>query len=165
MSMLDAKDNETRSYMEFVDVLRRNGASAKQDIRAVWRRIVFNIMISNTDDHLRNHGFLYDYPSGWRLAPAYDLNPVPTDIKPRVLSTAIDLDETTASLDLALDVAAYFELTKGEALNIAAEVGQVVATWRIEAAKLGLNQAEVNRMESAFEHKDLEATIRTKPGL
>ena len=94
MSMLDAKDNETRSYLEFVDILRQHGAAPKEDMHALWRRIVFSILISNTDDHLRNHGFLWAGPAGWRLSPAYDLNPVPTDIKPRVLTTAIDL--TTA---------------------------------------------------------------------
>jgi serine/threonine-protein kinase HipA len=104
MSMLDATDQETRSYLEFVDVLRRHGASPKEDMRALWRRIVFSIMISNTDDHLRNHGFLYAGPAGWRLSPAYDLNPVPTDIKPRILTTAIDLSDGTASLTLALEV-------------------------------------------------------------
>ena len=64
MSMLDAIDQETRSYLEFVDVLRQHGASPKEDMRALWRRIVFSIMISNTDDHLRNHGFLYAGPAG-----------------------------------------------------------------------------------------------------
>jgi serine/threonine-protein kinase HipA len=92
MSMLDARDNDARSYLEFVDILRQHGAKPKEDMHAVWRRIVFNVLISNTDDHLRNHGFLWAGPAGWRLSPAYDLNPVPTDIKPRVLTTAIDLD-------------------------------------------------------------------------
>jgi serine/threonine-protein kinase HipA len=95
MSMLDAKDNETRSYLEFVDILRQHGAAPKEDMHALWRRIVFSILISNTDDHLRNHGFLWAGPAGWRLSPAYDLNPVPTDIKPRVLTTAIDLEDGT----------------------------------------------------------------------
>ena len=81
MSMLGATDNETRSYLEFVDALRQHGAAPKEDMHLLWRRIVFSVLISNTDDHLRNHGFLYDGPDGWRLAPAYDLNPVPVDIK------------------------------------------------------------------------------------
>ena len=83
MSMLGSKDNETRSYLEIVDALRQHGAAPKADMEALWRRIVFNILISNTDDHLRNHGFLYEGHDGWRLSPAYDLNPVPTDIKPQ----------------------------------------------------------------------------------
>jgi serine/threonine-protein kinase HipA len=145
-----------------VDVLRQHGASAKEDMHALWRRIVFNILISNTDDHLRNHGFLYDGPDGWRLVPAYDLNPVPVDIKPRVLTTAIDLDDDTASLELAMDVAGYFELAEGEARTIAAEVGQAVGGWRKEAAHLGLTLAEIDRMASAFEHKDLKSALSAR---
>ena len=99
MSMLNAQDNEQRSYMEFVDALRQWGSAPKEDIRMLWRRIVFSILISNTDDHLRNHGFLYQGSAGWRLSPAYDVNPVPIDVKPRVLATTIDLDSGTASLD------------------------------------------------------------------
>jgi len=159
MSMLDAKDNETRSYMEFVDVLRQHGAEAKEDMHGLWRRIVLSILISNTDDHLRNHGFLWTGPAGWRLSPAYDLNPVPADIKPRILTTSIDLEDATASLDLAFEVAAYFELEPGQARKIAAEVGQAVAKWRKEAAKLGLTAAEIDRMASAFEHNDLKAAL------
>ena len=160
MSMLGARDNETRSYLELVDALRRYGAEPKADMQALWRRIVFNILISNTDDHLRNHGFLYADLSGWRLSPAYDLNPVPTDIKPRVLSTAIDLDDTTAALDRALEVSSYFELEPGKTQRIAKEVAQSVALWRNEAAALGLTSAEIDRMASAFEHDDLEAARR-----
>jgi serine/threonine-protein kinase HipA len=157
MSMLDAKDNETRSYLEFVDILRQHGAAPKEDMHALWRRIVFSILISNTDDHLRNHGFLWPGPAGWRLSPAYDLNPVPTDIKPRILTTAIDLDDGTALLKLALKVASYFELSEDEAHRIAGQVGQAVAAWRREAKKLGLTAPEIERMASAFEHDDLKA--------
>ncbi len=159
MSMLGASDNESRSYLEFVDALRRVGASPKQDMHELWRRIVFNILISNTDDHLRNHAFLYTGPYGWRLAPAYDLNPVPTDIKPRILTTAIDLDDGSASLGLAMSVIGYFEWDEGKARAIAAEVGQAVATWREEAAQLSLTRAEIDRMASAFEHEDLRAAL------
>jgi serine/threonine-protein kinase HipA len=157
MSMLEAKDNEARSYLEFVDVLRRHGAMPKEDMHGLWRRIVFSILISNTDDHLRNHGFLYAGPAGWRLSPAYDLNPVPADIKPRILTTAIDLEDGTASLSLALEVAAYFELSPSEARQIATQVGRAVARWRAVAAKLGVRAAEIDRMASAFEHEDLKA--------
>ena len=153
MSMLGANDNEARSYLEFVDVLRQHGAAM------LWRRIVFSVLISNTDDHLRNHGFLYAGPDGWRLAPAYDVNPVPTDIKPRILTTAIDLDDGTASLDLALAVAEYFELTDTEARAIAGEVGRAVADWRNVAAAVGLTPTEIDRVASAFDHEDLRAAI------
>lgn len=144
LSMLGANDNEMRSYLEFVDALRQYGAAPKEDMRALWRRIVFSILISNTDDHLRNHGFLYAGPDGWRLSPAYDLNPVPVDVKPRVLTTAIDLEDGTASLERAMDVASYFELDARAATRIAGEVGRAVATWRAEAARLRLAAAEIS---------------------
>lgn len=159
MSMLGSKDNETRSYLEIVDALRQHGAAPKADMEALWRRLVFNILISNTDDHLRNHGFLYEGPDGWRLSPAYDLNPQPTDIKPRILTTAVNEDDNTASLALAMEVAGYFELDATKAREIAAQVGNAVSKWRDEAARYGLTKGEINRMASAFEHQDLKAAL------
>jgi serine/threonine-protein kinase HipA len=159
MSMLGAKDRDTRSYLEIVDALRQHGAAPKEDMEDLWRRIVFSILISNTDDHLRNHGFLYAGQEGWRLSPAYDLNPVPVDIKPRILTTAINEDDGTASLDLAMEVAEYFEVEKDEAKTIAAQVGKAVSTWRDEAAKHGIGKAEIDRMASAFEHEDLKKAL------
>ena len=154
MSMLGARDNNTHSYMEIADALRQHGAAPKEDIPALWRRMVFNILISNTDDHLRNHGFVYEGTRGWRLSPAYDLNPVPADIKPRVLTTAINEEDTTASLDLAFQVASYFELKDVEARKIAVDVASGVANWRREASRHGLTKAEIDRMASAFDHED-----------
>lgn len=159
MSMLGAKDNETRSYLEMVDALRRHGAAPKADMEALWRRIVFNILISNTDDHLRNHGFLYEGGDGWRLSPAYDLNPVPTDIKPRILTTAINEDDSTASLPLAMEVAGYFGLDNAAALRIAAQVGKVTSKWKAEAGRHRIPKSETDRMGSAFEHKDLQMAL------
>jgi serine/threonine-protein kinase HipA len=160
MSMLGAKDNQPRSYLEIVDVLRRYGAAPKRDMEALWRRIVFNIMISNTDDHLRNHGFLYEGPDGWCLSPAYDLNPVPVDIKPRVLTTAINEDDGTASLDLAMEVAEYFELDASIAQKIVRQTGRAVSKWRSVAKQMAINNAEIDRMASAFEHADLEKAAK-----
>jgi serine/threonine-protein kinase HipA len=157
MSMLDASDREFRSYLELADILRRHGAAAKEDLRGLWRRIVFSILISNTDDHLRNHGFLWEGLAGWRLSPAYDLNPTPSDIKPRILSMAIDLHDGRASLDIAMEVAPWFELSKTQAARIAGEAGKAAALWRKVAAKLGLTKPEIDRMASAFEHADLQA--------
>jgi serine/threonine-protein kinase HipA len=162
MSMLDARDNQTRSYLEFVDALRQHGASPQEDMHALWRRIVFSILISNTDDHLRNHGFLWSGPAGWRLSPAYDLNPVPIDIKPRVLTTAINEDDGQASLKLAYEVAPYFELKEEQARAIAREAGDAVASWRKEAAGPGLSKGEIDRMASAFDHEDLKLATSKK---
>ena len=160
MSMLGARDHEARCYLEIADALRRWGASPRADMHALFRRIVFNVLISNTDDHLRNHGFLLPSAGGWQLAPAYDLNPVPVDVKPRVLSTEIDIDDATASLELALSVAEYFGLTSDEASRIAGEVGRAVSHWRHRAAELGITPREIERIASAFEHSDLALACR-----
>jgi serine/threonine-protein kinase HipA len=159
MSMIGAKDNETRSYLEMADALRQHGAQPRNDMHELWRRIVFTVLISNLDDHMRNHGFLYSGTEGWTLSPAYDLNPVPVDVKPRVLSSAIDDQDQSASLELALSVAEYFELDEEEAQDIAGEVGRAVSQWRAEAGRLGLSKADCNRMESAFAHDDLEMAL------
>lgn len=157
MSVLGAGANEDHSYLELADALRRYGASPRSDLRDLWRRIVFSVLISNTDEHLRNHGFLYVGPQGWTLSPAFDLNPVPLDVRPRILSTAITFDDATASLELAFEVAEYFEMDAATARRTAAEVGSAVSAWRSEAAELGISKAEIERMASAFEHSDLAA--------
>lgn len=156
MSMLGGLDNETHSYMEIADALRQYGAERAADTQQLWQRIVFSVLISNTDDHLRNHGFLYSGPKGWRLSPAYDLNPVPADIRPRVLSTTIDEADGTCSVDLLLSVAEYFEVPSKSAKTIIKKVAKAVSNWRREAAALGIAKHEIERMASAFEHADLE---------
>ena len=150
MSMVDATDHETRSYLELADALRRYGARPAADLRQLWRRIVFTVLVSNMDDHLRNHGFLFTGMRGWILSPAFDLNPIPVDVRPRVLSTAIDEEDSTASLDLALRVAGYFDLDSDAARQIEGEVRRAVANWYHVASGLGIAKAEVERMESAF---------------
>ena len=160
MSMLGATAREPRSYPEIAAALQRHGAAAPHDLHQLWRRVVFNVLISNTDDHLRNHGFLYEDHRGWRLSPAYDLNPVPTDIRPRVLSTSIAAHDPTASLDLALETAGHYRLGLNEANAIAKEVANAVAQWRAVARRLGAARQDIDRMASAFEHADLDAARR-----
>ncbi len=156
LSMLEAADGQHRSYMEIADALRLHSASTSEDLRELWGRVVFSVLVSNTDDHLRNHGFLYEGNQGWRLSPAYDLNPVPTDIRPRVLSTAIvEGDDRSASIELAFLVAEHFGLEDEEAQEIAARVGNAVAQWRDVAKGLGASKGECDRMATAFEHEDL----------
>lgn len=159
MTALDATDHgDQRSYLELVDFLRQQGSKPDEDLRQLWRRIIFNILISNTDDHLRNHAFLRDV-EGWRLSPAYDLNPCPVDVKPRVHALAIDELDGTASLEIALAVAARFGIKPDEANAIVAQVGAAVADWRSVAKRLKLKPAEVDRMASAFDHDDLRKAI------
>ena len=155
MSLLGAADHETGSYLEIADALRQHGAVVALDLPQLWRRMVFNVLVSNTDDHLRNHAVLYDGPRGWRLSPAYDLNPVPVDVKPRMLTTTITLDhDPTASLDLAFGVARDFALKPGAAKAVAGEVARATGGWRKVAAKLGFKKVAVERMATAFEHQD-----------
>lgn len=154
MSMLGAADNEDHSYLEIVDALRQFGSRPEQDCAQLWRRIVFNILISNTDDHLRNHGFLYDAIGGWRLSPAYDMNPTPTDVRERVLSLAIDEADDTASLEVALGMARQCGLKPPAAQEIVREVQAAVAQWRACAATQGLSAREMTRMASAFEYEE-----------
>src|SRR6185295_17107053 len=103
-------------------------------------------LISNTDDHLRNHAFLRDSPAGWRLAPAYDLNPVPVDVRPRILSTPVSPDgDPSASLELAFEAAPHFGLTAREAGLVAREVAAATSSWREAALSLGIASAEIER--------------------
>jgi serine/threonine-protein kinase HipA len=156
LSMLEATDGQHRSYLEIADALRLHSASTSEDLRELWGRVVFTVLVSNTDDHLRNHGFLYEGGQGWRLSPAYDLNPVPTDVGPRVLSTAIvEGDDRSASIELAFLVAEHFGLENAEAQEIATRVGTAVAQWRDVAQGLGASKGECDRMATAFEHEDL----------
>ena len=159
MAMMGARDGERGSYPEIVDTLSHYGAQGKTDAHALYRRVVFNVLISNVDDHLRNHGFLWSGKAGWKLSPAYDLNPVPTDIKARVLTTNIDLDEGTCSLDLLEAASDYFALRLAQARTIIKEVAIVTATWRDTAKATSARAAEINRMASAFEHDDLRRAL------
>ncbi len=150
MSMLDAQDHEQHSYLEIVYALAQHGAAPKEDMAELWRRLIFTILISNTDDHLRNHGFIYERYKGWRLSPVYDINPTPLEVKPHILTTAIDFNDTNASLETALSVAEDFRLLKTQAIEIVKEVNSAVKQWREVANELGLSKRECDRMSSAF---------------
>ena len=156
LTALSAADHDQRSYLEIAEFMRREGEGVDASLRQLWRRIVFNILISNTDDHLRNHGFLRG-EHGWRLSPAYDLNPVPADVRPRVHALAIDEFDDTASLDTAFRIVPMFGMTELDARAIAAEVGEAVSRWRNVAARLFITPDERERMSTAFEHADLRA--------
>lgn len=150
MSMLNAIDNDERaySYMEIADVIRLHGANPKADLTELWKRIVFSILISNTDDHLRNHGFLYESEMGWRLSPAYDINPNPQNAG--VLTTYISEDNNSADIDLALSVAEYFGLSGEEALLIIENVKKAVCNWQDTAKSFGIKRSEIEQMKGAF---------------
>jgi len=150
MLQSDGRD-DTHAYTELVDVLLREGANPIVDIHELWRRLVFNFLICNTDDHLRNTGFLYDARNhGWRLSPAFDLNPMPGDRR----ESKTWLTEDTGpidSRDMLIKGAPYFRLSAEEASVLWAEVAQAVDGWRFVAKGLGINGAGLIDFESAFE--------------
>jgi serine/threonine-protein kinase HipA len=155
MTMLEAIDRDQRSYLEIAEVIEERSTAATADLRQLWRRIAFSILISNTDDHLRNHGFLHERGESWTLSPAFDLNPNP-DPGPKDLSTAIDFTDTRASLDNLMGVADYFRLDTSDALDVLAEVTRAVARWRTVATSHGLLQRDLDAMEPAFQHAETE---------
>ena len=159
MSLTNSVDGEPGSYAEIVDELARCGARAKADSLELYRRMAFNVLISNVDDHLRNHGFLRLDRTGWSLSPVYDLNPTPVEARARVLTTRIDLDDATCSLDLVLSSSGYFGLSLPAARNIVRETGEAVRTWRTVAEAAGAPSREIHRMASAFEHDDLKRAV------
>jgi serine/threonine-protein kinase HipA len=154
MTMLEASDGDSASYLEIADVIRRDSPAAIADLRQLWRRVAFTILISNTDDHLRNHGFLRRNGAGWSLAPAFDLNPDPQP-GPKLLSTAIEFDDHAASIETLLGLAADFELDAVAASGILREVGAATQRWRTVAEEVGCKRDEIAQMASAFEHAEL----------
>lgn len=159
MTMLEAGDGDRGSYLEIADVIERHSPNAGEDLRQLWRRIAFSILISNTDDHLRNHGFLRAERSGWTLSPAFDLNPDPSPGL-KHLSTAIDLDDTTASVDTLTSVAEQFRLDDDDARLVLGEVSDATSRWRRAAGEVGLDRAAIEQMASAFEHEQADLARR-----
>ena len=135
------------SYLEIAEVIMSQGAATREDLRELWTRIVFNIMVSNADDHLRNHGFLLAPNSGWRLSPAYDMNPVPGSSG---LSLNIDESDNALDLDLARSVAPYFRIKDAEAKSTIDRIADAVGGWPDIASTLGIKRSEQDAMSSAF---------------
>ena len=138
------------SYLELAAFLMRQGAHVEADLAELWRRIVFNICVANTDDHLRNHGFLLT-AHGWRLSPAYDLNPVPYG---RGLTLNISETDNALDLQLALEVAPFFRLAIPQAESVMAEVVVAVRGWRAVAMRYQLSREEQELMANAFRAAD-----------
>jgi serine/threonine-protein kinase HipA len=151
MTMLEARDGDQRSYLEIAEVIEEKSDMASIELAQLWRRMAFTILISNTDDHLRNHGFLHRRGDVWNLSPAFDLNPNP-EPGAKFLSTAIDEVETEASIGLLIDVADWFRLDRQASVEILAEVVRAVGQWRDVATVHGLADQEIDKMALAFEH-------------
>jgi serine/threonine-protein kinase HipA len=165
MTMLEATDGERASYLEIAEAIEECSPDAGTDLQELWRRIVFTILISNTDDHLRNHGFLRQSTAGWSLSPAFDLNPNPEG-GAKHLATAIDENNTEASLATAFEVAGLFRLSEARARVIVGEVSAATGRWRDLAKAAGLSGQQLELLEPAFEHEQsLSArALRTAAG-
>lgn len=145
---VDGEDASTGvSYLELAEILIRFGSEPNNDLRQLWTRIVFNILVSNTDDHLRNHGFILEPGNGWRLSQAYDINPVPTGDGLKLNITDAD---NALDLELAREVAGFFRLPLTKADDIIAECKNVVSQWGTIAKAIGLGSREQDYMASAF---------------
>lgn len=134
-------------YLDLVSFLRASGASPKQDLIELWRRVVFNMAVSNTDDHLRNHGFILS-PAGWRLSPLYDVNPVPYG---DTLALNVSEEDNSISIDLAIETAPYYGISKSDADKMAEEIISIVRdNWERLALEYGLNRGAIGQMRPAF---------------
>lgn len=155
MTMLGKKDGDSGetgvSYLDLADFLIKNGAQTDKDLEQLWRRIVFNICVSNVDDHLRNHGFLLR-KKGWVLSPAYDVNPTATGDG---LTLNISRDDNAQSLELAMSVIPYFRIKPERARTIVSDVVQAVRAWPGLASETGLSAREVDLMKRAFRASEI----------
>ncbi|MFI5160508.1 MAG: type II toxin-antitoxin system HipA family toxin [Sphingobacteriales bacterium] len=142
--------DHTASYLEIAEFLQNSGSQNKADLQELWRRIVYNIAISNTDDHLRNHGFLLT-DSGWTLSPAYDLNP---SVDKSGLGLNIDLYNNALDIDLAKSVGEYFQLNNREMDQITSEITEGISNWREIANDLSIPRHEQELMAGAFRLKN-----------
>lgn len=158
MTMVEASDGGIGSYIDIAAVIEETSPAAGADLRELWRRIAFGVLISNTDDHLRNHGFLHAGGNTWTLSPAFDLNPNPAP-GPKELSTAIDLHDTAASVTTLMSVAGFFRLTEADASTVLREVVSATRRWRDVAIGHGLPAASISDMESAFEHDQTDVAL------
>ena len=143
-----ANATDGSSYLELVSLIRKYGAAPKKDLLELWKRVVFNMAVSNTDDHLRNHGFILSN-EGWCLSPLYDVNPNPEG---DVLSLNVDENNNLIDFEVALDVAATFGINEKQAEQHIDEIKNIVENnWKIVAKKYGLTRGEIERMSPAFD--------------
>jgi serine/threonine-protein kinase HipA len=138
------------SYLDIVAFIIQQGATVKADLEQLWRRVVFNILVSNTDDHLRNHGFMLTN-SGWQLSPAYDMNP---NEMGNGLTLNISENSNEQDISLALETAKHYKLKNDEAIKILNDIQREIANWRAVAKKVGIGSSEIEQTKRAF--RDVE---------
>lgn len=151
-SLLGLPHGEAGAYTLLADGIRQFGDDVSGDLRELWRRLLFSLLASNYDDHLRNHGFLMRTPGKWSLSPAYDLNPVPEIERAQMPKTSISEDSADSSIEAAMEAAPRFGLKPAAAKAIVREVHAVVTSWRKTAKKLRIPARALGAYASAFEH-------------
>lgn len=159
-SLLGMAPGDPGAYTSLADAIRQFGDNVAEDLRELWRRMVFSLLASNYDDHLRNHGFLMREAGRWSLSPAYDLNPVPEIDRARMSKTSISEEPEEPSIAETLAVAGRFGLKAPEAKRILGEVFTAVAAWRPTTKSLRLKGTTVEDYASAFEHELMEEARR-----
>ena len=159
LGLLNARDNKSQSYLDMAEVIRRIGARPLDDLAQLWRRALFTVLISDKDNHLRNHGMVLD-ATGWRLAPAYDLNPEAEKVQPRVLAISLDGIDDRAVVSPLFEHCEHFGLRLAEARAFARNMARVVARWREYAHALRLPEREVRTLAPAFAHASLGDAVR-----
>jgi serine/threonine-protein kinase HipA len=151
-SLLGLSRDDPGAYTRLADGIRQLGDNTAADLSELWRRLVFSLLASNYDDHLRNHGFLMLTPGRWALSPAYDLNPVPEIDRSRTPQTPISETGGEPSLAAALAVAARFGLKPAEAKKIVGEVFSAISAWRQTGKRLRIKSSTLDAYATAFEH-------------
>lgn len=151
MTMLGKTDGagggDGSSYLDIASFIKANGAKPKRDLLELWKRIVFSMAVSNTDDHLRNHGFILS-EEGWVLSPMYDVNP---DIYGDNLSLNVNEDDSSIDFNLAIESAKYYDVSKKDAIHIVNDIKRSVSeNWRKIASKYGMSRGDMERMKPAF---------------
>lgn len=152
-------------HRTFADAICAHGHEPTRDTHQLWRRMLFNLLITNVDDHLQNHGFLHVEKGLWKLAPAFDINPFPD--KERESKTWLsERDGPVVELETLLARCAYFALSVSDALNVLAQVHAAVAAWRevAQSAEVGLSAKELRDFAPAFEHDQMGAAARLLRG-
>ena len=149
LTAVQGQDGERHSCLELVEFMEESSASPQADIRELWTRLLFSAAIGNTDNHFRNYGFLRE-GSGWRLSPAFDVNPTPGD-GCKYLNSSIGFEASEASPETALEACEYYRVALPEAKKVAASMSQVLGSWRKLARSNGISNASIERMATCFE--------------
>ena len=169
-TLLDSPHGESRFYTDIAEALRqvcRDGDKAVSELHELHRRILFTILVSNTDDHLKNHGLLHAPAGGWELSPAFDINPQPH--RHAQLKTGIsELSGFEADVEAWVESAPFFELSEDRARETAAAMGATIAgRWQVLLRANGVTEAQCSEYAAAFEHKQMNVVLgmaRSKSG-